>query len=168
MQFLHHLRHVAKAALDNQRAHFVMGEAGAFAHRLGGTFARVFIAQADREQCLDQTGARPATGRCLAGGAHGIKGACTVCYACCDLTLADAVAAAHFRIIGKRRNGGLRVRLPPSRGKGLAKNQRIADLGHVFGSLEQIEIPVAVGGIAIEHRTYHAVVFHHDTLVDPT
>src|SRR3546814_8644780 len=49
-------------------------------------------------------------------------------------------------------NGGLRVRRAPSRGEGLAEDQHVAELGDVFLFLEQVEIPAAVGGIAIEHR----------------
>src|SRR3546814_21128041 len=74
------------------------------------------------------------------------------------MALGDAVAAADCRIVGKRRNGGLRVRGAPSRGEGLAEDQHVAELGDVFLFLEQVEIPAAVGGIAIEHRADDPVI----------
>src|SRR3546814_11007372 len=63
-------------------------------------------------------------------------------------------------------NGGLRVRRAPSRGEGLAEDQHVAELGDVFLFLEQVEIPAAVGGIAIEHRADDPVVLDDPALVN--
>src|SRR3546814_10675094 len=73
-------------------------------------------------------------------------------YARHDLALGDAVAAADFRIVGKRRSGLLRVRRAASRGEGLSVDQELAEVGHILLLLEQVEIPPAVGGVAIEQR----------------
>src|SRR3546814_17624385 len=87
-------------------------------------------------------------------------------YARHDLALGDAVAAADFRIVGKRRSGRLRVRRAASRGEGLAEDQELAEVGHILLLLEQVEIPAAVGGVAIEHRADDAVVPDDHALVD--
>src|SRR3546814_20501652 len=63
-------------------------------------------------------------------------------------------------------NGGLRVRRAPSRGEGLAEDQHVAELGDVVLFLEQVEIPAAVGGIAIEHRADDPVVLDDHALVN--
>src|SRR3546814_9222265 len=84
--------------------------------------------------------AAAAARRRLAGAAHGIEAVRALGDARHDLALGDAVAAADFRIVGKRRNGGLRVRRAPSRGEGLAEDQHVAELGDVFLFLEQVEI----------------------------
>ena len=84
-----------------------------------------------------------------------------------DGAFADAVAAADFRIVGKRRNGCLRVRLPTPGGEGLTEDQGVADGAHILTAFQQVEIPAAVGGIAIEDRADDLVVAHHHPLVDP-
>src|SRR3546814_15997676 len=77
-------------------------------------------------------GAAAAARRRLAGAAHRVEAVRALGDARHDLALGDAVAAADFRIVGKRRNGGLRVRRAPSRGEGLAEDQHVAELGDVF------------------------------------
>src|SRR3546814_8476881 len=89
-------------------------------------------------------GAAAAARRRLAGAAHRVEAVRALGDARHDLALGDAVAAADFRIVGKRRNGGLRVRRAPSRGEGLAEDQHVEELGEVFLFLEQVEIPAAV------------------------
>src|SRR5204862_2119695 len=61
-----------------------------------------------------------------------------------DLALGHAVAAADFRIIGKRRNGRLRVREGAPLSKGLAEDLRVADIADALALFEQVEIPIAV------------------------
>src|SRR3546814_3991637 len=58
-------------------------------------------------------GAAAAARRRLAGAAHRVEAVRALGDARHDLALGDAVAAADFRIVGKRRNGGLRVRRAP-------------------------------------------------------
>src|SRR3546814_5159837 len=53
-----------------------------------------------------------------------------------------------------------------SRGEGLAEDQRIADLRHVLLSFQQIEIPVAILRVAIEHRAHNAVLLDDHALVN--
>ncbi len=84
-----------------------------------------------------------------------------------DLALGNAVATADLGRIREGGNGGVRVQLRPSRREGLTEDQCLPYPGNVFLRPEQVEIPVAVGGLAIEHRADHAVVAHHHTLVDP-
>src|SRR3546814_564446 len=84
-----------------------------------------------------------------------------------DLGLGNAVAAANLRIVGERCNGSIRVcRSASSRGEGLAEDQRIADLRHVLLSFQQIEIPVAILRVAIEHRAHNAVLLDDHALVN--
>src|SRR5690606_10028736 len=83
-----------------------------------------------------------------------------------DLALGDAVAAANLGIVRERRNGRLRVRRAASRGEGLAEDQQVAKLRNILLLLEQVEIPAAVGGIAIQHRADDAVVPDDYALVD--
>src|SRR3546814_11563216 len=109
-------------------------------------------------------GAAAAARRRLAGAAHGIEAVRALGDARHDLALGDAVAAADFRLVGKRRNGGLRVRRAPSRGEGLAEDQHVAELGDVLLFLEPVEIPDAVGGFAIEHRAANPVRIDHQPL----
>src|SRR3546814_2052601 len=83
------------------------------------------------------------------------------------LGFGNAVTAANLRILGERCNGGIRVcRSAPSRGEGLAEDQRIADLRHVLLSFQQIEIPVAILRVAIEHRAHNAVLLDDHALVN--
>src|SRR3546814_14902250 len=57
-------------------------------------------------------------------------------------------------------------RSAPSRGEGLAEDQRIADLRHVLLSFQQIEIPVAILRVAIEHRAHNEVLLDDHALVN--
>ncbi len=50
--------------------------------------------------------------------------------------------------------------------EGLTENQRLAQVRDVGALLEQVEIPGAVGGIAVENGAYDLVVAQNDALVD--
>jgi hypothetical protein len=52
--------------------------------------------------------------------------------------------------------GRLRVRLPTAQGIGLAEDQVVADAGNVFLFAQQIEVPAAIGRIAVQHRAAQA------------
>ena len=78
------------------------------------------------------------------------------------LALGHAVAAANLGIVRERRNGRLRVQRAPSLGEGLSEDQHVANIRDIFLAFEQVEIPAAIDGIAIEHGADDAVVLHHD------
>src|SRR3546814_20568663 len=83
------------------------------------------------------------------------------------LGFGNAVTAANLRILGERCNGGIRVcRSAPSRGEGLAEDQRIADLRPVLLSFQQIDIPVAILRVAIAHRAHNPVLLQYHALVN--
>src|SRR5690606_14950355 len=84
-----------------------------------------------------------------------------------DLALGYAVATADFGIVRKGGNGWARVRERTPRRKGLSEDQRFADIGDILAFPQEVEIPVAVRRIAIEHGAGDPVVFHYDPLVDP-
>ena len=82
-----------------------------------------------------------------------------------DLALAHAVAAADFRVVGHRLRavvafvaGVAEVRL--------AEHELVANLGNVLRIAQQLEVPAAIDGVAIEARTDDAVVLQHQPLVD--
>ena len=60
VQFLHHLRNGSELLFEDQPADIVMGEAGAFAHRLRAGLH--FRAQSQRQQAFHQPGATAAAG----------------------------------------------------------------------------------------------------------
>ena len=82
-----------------------------------------------------------------------------------DLALADAVAAADFRIIRQGCNGRRRVQRRPSL-VGLAENERFAHFGDIGGFLLQVVEPSTIGRFAVEHGPDNAVVLQHQPLVD--
>src|SRR5690606_42010158 len=65
----------------------------------------------------------------------------------------NAVAAADFCVVREGGNGGIRVReSAPSEGEGLAEDQPVADFRDVLLPFQQVEIPVSVRRIAVEHQ----------------
>ncbi len=82
-----------------------------------------------------------------------------------DLALADAVAAADFRIIRQCCNGLQRVRGDASLER-LAEDQRVAHLRDVGRLLLEIVEPGAVAGLAEQHGADDLVVLQDHPLVD--
>ena len=135
------------------------------AHRLHGRRV-VGVAERQRHELLDETGARAARGRRLGVGAHVVeRGEALVLDGARDLALAHAVAAADLCVIGQRCNGRHRVQRGPSL-IGLAEDQRVAHVGDVDLLLLQVVEPRAVGSLAVEHGADDAVVLQDEPLVD--
>ena len=164
-ELLHHRRQRLQFLRLDLRAHFLMREIDAFAHRLA--VARdIFVAERGDEQRLDFRRALAAGCRRLGPGAHLVdRGQAAAGDRLDDRSLAYAVAAADFRIIRQGCNGRRRVQRGPSL-IGLAENQRVAHRGDVDALLQHVEIPGPVGGIAIEDRADDLVVAQNDALVD--
>ena len=166
MQFLQHLRDRLEALFQEQTAHVVVAEAGAFAQRRRPRLH--FVTQRQREQVFDQPGARSATGRGLAGAAHGVEAARPCLDGLHHPALGHAVATADFRIIGKGGNGTIMIRKSTSRSECLSEDQRLADGGNILPLLQQVKVPAAIGSIAIEHCADQLVFADHHAFVDAT
>ncbi|MCY1220466.1 hypothetical protein D9M72_324810 [compost metagenome] len=165
LQLLHDGRNGLQPLGLDQPAHVIMAELGAGAHRLHGGRI-VAVAERQRHQLLDKAGAGAAGGGRLGMGAHVVeRGQALGPDRLDNLALADAVAAADFRIIRQGCNGRHRVQRRPSL-IGLAKDQRVAHFGNVGATLHQIVEPGAVAGLAVEHRADDAVLLEHQPLVD--
>ncbi len=142
-----------------------MAEIGAFAHGLHGSGV-ITVAERQRHQLFDKTGAIAAGGGSLGVGAHIIQRRQSLGgNGRGDLTLANAVAAADFRIIRQGCNGRHRVQRRPSL-IGLAENQGFAHGGNIGGLLHQIEEPRPIRRLAVKHRTDDAVFFQDEALID--
>src|SRR3546814_13146422 len=87
------------------------------------------VAQCQREEVFDESGAAAAAGRRLAGAAHGVEAARAPGDARDDLALGDAVAAANLGLVRECRTGRLRVRPAASSGDGFAEGQQGATVG---------------------------------------
>ena len=81
-----------------------------------------------------------------------------------DLALADAVAAADLRIIGQGCNGRRRVQGNTSR-IGRTEDQGIPLVRDNGPSLQEIEEPGPIGGVAVEHGTDKTVLLEDEALV---
>ena len=85
--------------------------------------------------------------------------------ACDDGALADAVAAADLGVVGHAATAaaGPTGRPPEWAWPKIRVSRMRRDVGAVS---HMIEIPGAVGGVAIQHRADDAVVAQHEALVD--
>ena len=148
LQLLHDGGNGLQALGLDQAAHIVMAEIGAGAHRLHGGRV-VGVAERQRQQLLDQAGAGAAGGGGLGVGAHVVERRQALGRdRAGDLALADAVAAADFRIIRQGCNGRHRVqrgRLPDRPGRRSACR---ASREMSVALLLQVVEPGAVGGLA--------------------
>jgi hypothetical protein len=126
----------------------------------------VAVAEGQRHQLLDKPGAGTAGSGRLGMRPHIVeRGQPLRRDGRRDLALADAVAAADFRIIRQCRNGRHRVqRRSPL--IGLAEDQRVAHLRDVGLLLLEVVEPGAVARLAVEHRADDAVVLENEPLVD--
>ena len=164
-QFLHDGRNGLQPLGLDQATHVVVPKLGAGAHRRDGGRI-VGIAQRQSHQLLDQTGAVAAGGGCLGMRPDPIQRRQSLARnRRDDLALADAVAAADFRIIRQGCNGRHRVQRRPSL-VGLAEDQCIAHRRDVGLLLQEIEEPRAIGGLAIKDRTDDPVLLQDKALVD--
>src|SRR3546814_1473224 len=84
--------------LDDETAHIVVGEAGALAQGLRAGLD--ITAQGNRQQALNQAGARTTGARGLAATAHRVERMRAALDALDDSALGNAVAATDFRIGG--------------------------------------------------------------------
>src|SRR5687767_5150888 len=82
-----------------------------------------------------------------------------------DLSLAYAVAAADFRLIRQGCNGRRRVQGGTSLVR-LTENQSVAHFRNIDASLQHIEEPSAIRGLAVEHGTHDTVILQYKALVD--
>src|SRR3546814_17628074 len=57
--------------------------------------------------------------------------------------------------------------LPSTGRKGLTEDERVANGRNVLALFQQVEIPAAVGGIAVKNRADQTIILHADALVDP-
>ena len=163
-QFLHHRRNGFQPQRFDQAAHVFMGVIGAFAHRLAGRQHEI-IPQRHRHHLFDQPGAGAATGAGLGGTAHQVQRIRATKNSVNDFTLTNAVTATDFRT---RRQGcygchGVRLGTPLIGG---AKDQRLTHGGDIGAVLDQLKEPVAIGGIAIHHRTDQLIAFDHKAFTD--
>ncbi|MNK93585.1 hypothetical protein D3C87_1137540 [compost metagenome] len=164
-QLLHHGGNGLQALGLDETAHIVMAEIGAFAHGLHGG-GIVAVAQRYRHQLLDKTGAITAGGGRLGVGAHIVqRGQPFGSYNRSDLALADAVAAADFRIIRQGCNGRHRVQRRPSL-IGLAEDKGFAHGRDIGRFLHQVEEPRPIRRLAVKNRANDAVFLENETLVD--
>ena len=151
-ELLHHGRNRLRLFRHDEPAHLVMGEVGALAHRLAGCRG---IACAERcdQQCLDLRGALTAGGGCLGAAPHVVNRREPAARdRLGDRALADAVAAADFRIVRETRDQRHRIERRAAALIRLTEDQRIVHLGDVRALLQQVEVPGAVGRIAVKHR----------------
>ena len=81
-----------------------------------------------------------------------------------DVALADTVAAADLGVIGQRHDAGL-VTVPGITEVMLAEQDGLAKIGDAGALAHQLEIPGAVDGVAVEHRTLDAVIADDQFLV---
>jgi hypothetical protein len=148
---------------EDQLAHVVMAEAGALAHRLDGALAGIFVAEREREQAFDKAVHDPHEALALVRRRTASSVVAPSRWPG-DLALAHAVAAADFRRVRQRCNGGVRVPRAASLGVGLTEDQAVADVGDILAAFQKVEIPVAVAGIAVEHRADQPVVLETSRL----
>ena len=84
-----------------------------------------------------------------------------------DGALLDAVAAADFGIVAHRRSRTLAL-VANVADHALTEQQMIADLADILGVLEQLEVPRAIGRVAVEHAANQLVVLDDQLLVNAT
>ena len=143
-----------------------MGEVDALAHRLAAG-GRIAVAQRRAQQRFHLGRALAAGRRRLGLHAHVVeRGQALGGDRLRDRALADAVAAADLRVVRQGRDRRHRIERRAAALVGLAEDQHVAHRRDVGALLQQVEIPGAVGGIAIEHGADDAVVAQDDALVD--
>ena len=49
----------------------------------------------------------------------------------------------------------------------LAKHQTVANLSHRASFAHQLEVPTALGGVAVKNAADQAIILQHEFLVDP-
>ena len=146
-------------------AHFLVRVLRAAAEWLLLRRGRIVGAGGGHQDLLDETRARAAGGRRLGVLAHFVqREEALLLDRLDDRALAHAVATADLRP-GRQRNavsalvaGVAEVRF--------AEHQAIAQIGHVASFAQQLEVPAAVDGVAVEHAADELVALQHELLVD--
>ena len=134
----------------------------------GFSFGRrgVVAARGRHQQLLDEARARAARRRRLGVLAHVVeREQALVLDRLDDRALAHAVAAADLGVVGHRERARLAL-VPGVAEVGLAEHQAVADLGDAAAVAQQLEVPRAVDGVAVQHAADELVVADHELLVD--
>ncbi len=152
--------------LADHVACFLVRSVGAAAHRLLLRRRRVVSPCREHQDLLDQARARTARGAGLGVLAHVVeREQALVLDGLADRALADAVAAAHLVGVGQRR--GLVLALVAGIAEaGFAEHQAVADVDYRTAVAQQLEVPAAVHGIAVQAGADELVVLDHQLLVD--
>ena len=148
-------------------AHGLVAMLGAGAHGLSRAGRLVGAAHGGHEDLLDEARARSAAGAGLGVLAHLVDGEQALFLdGLADRALGHAVAAADLGIVG---HAG-RLVLAGMAGVAdvaLAKHQLVAQLGHAAALAQQLEVPAAVHGVAVQAGADELVVLEHELLVLP-
>src|SRR5690606_5551122 len=154
-----------QVVLADRLAHLAVGKAGAAAHRLGLGRLLEVGAQAVHQDLLDQAGARAAG----AGGlgvlldlVHGEQA--LLAHRLDDGALAHAVAAADLIGVGHGRGAVLAGGAGLAH-RGLAESQGVAAPADRGAVLDLLEVPGAVGGVAVQAGPDQAVIADHQLAV---
>ncbi len=164
---LHRLRNGEQVPFADGLAHLAVRVIGAAAHRLVLRFGgRVGATDGRGEDLLDQAGAGAAGRGCLGVLAHVVQREqalrldrlddgrpCT--RRCSRRPRASSAMVAALRLAGMADVADVV----------LAEHQVVADFVDVLAVLEQLEVPGAVGRVAVEHGADQVVVLDHQLLV---
>ncbi len=163
VQLLHHGGNGLELLGDDQPAHFVMAEIGAFAHRLdgGGGCSRRRASPCSSFSTRPVQEPQEAEALVWARTSSRVVRPLPV-IAPMIVALADAVAAADFGVVRQGGNGGQQgpARRRPERPGRRSACRASSDIGVRF--LSRSKIPGAVGGIAVEHGADDAVVLQDE------
>ena len=148
----HHLRDRQELVLADRRAHLLVRVVGAAAHRLGLRRGGIIAARGDRQDLLDQPGARTARSGRLGVLPHVLqREQALLADRLDDVALAHAVAAAHLHVVGHGR-GAVDALVAEVAAVVLAEHQMVAQFADVLAVAQQREIPGAVDGVADTSR----------------
>ena len=147
-------------------AHVLVAGVGAAAQGLLLGGGRIVAAGGEHQDLLDQPGARAAAGAGFGVFAHLVQGEqALVADGLADAAFGDAVAAADLGLVGHA--GGLAVAFVAHVADvGFTEHQLLADVGHAAAFAQQLEVPAAVGCVAVHTCAHQLVVLDHQLLVD--
>ena len=152
--------------LEDGVAHLLVAELGASAHGLLLRRGRVVAARGEHQQLLDQAGAGAAARAGLGVLAHLLqREQALLLDRLADGALGHAVAAADLVAVGHR--GGLVVALVADVADvALAEHQLVPDVADLAALAQQLEVPAAIDGVAVQAGADQLVVLDHELLVD--